>query len=219
MSTERAATRFSTVVARLAAANSKILSSRAIPSGRAEKEQRPALGHPGDERQEGQDEVAEEQHQADPEPGALLARGVEDGLLGNVAVPDDHELGVEKVGPDQAEGKEELADVPEAAGLGRLGRVLVVEAQQCALAVADLEEAHDLARVDAVLGVRRPVLDAGGDALGDDGRLEMGGGAGLRERQVRGVAQGPHVLPAADVERLGVRGQPAARRGRDRGER
>ena len=60
-------------------------------------------------------------------------------------------------------------------------------------------------------------LDRRGDPLGHDGRLEMGGGAGLRERQVRRVAERVDVVVAGDLERVPVGRQPATGRRREPG--
>ena len=55
--------------------------------------------------------------------------------------------------------EDDLAQVPELVGLRRPRRMLVVELEQRALAVADLEEAHDLAQVVGVLAVGLAALD------------------------------------------------------------
>src|SRR6185503_7680594 len=75
--------------------------------------------------------------------------------------------------------EDDLAQVPEAIRLGRLGRMVVVELEQRALAVADLEEAHHLAGVAGVLPARLAALHRCRDPLGDDRRLEMSGRARL----------------------------------------
>jgi hypothetical protein len=93
--------------------------------------------------------------------------------------------------------------------------VVVVESEQGALAVADLEEAHDVPFIGGVLAGRLAALDRGRDSLDDDGRLEVRGRAGLRERQVGGVAEREDVRPVADAERVAVGREPAARRGRE----
>src|SRR5512146_540201 len=74
--------------------------------------------------------------------------------------------------------EDDLAEVPERVRLGWLGRVLVVEAEERALAVADLEEAHDVALVGGMLPGRLAPVQPGDDALDDDGRLEVGRRAG-----------------------------------------
>ena len=71
--------------------------------------------------------------------------------------------------------------------------MVVVEAQQRALAVADLEEAHHPPLVVGMLAGRLAALDGGRDPLGHDRRLEVRRRAGLRERQVGRVAEGEDV--------------------------
>src|SRR3989304_2403444 len=57
--------------------------------------------------------------------------------------------------------EDDLAEVPEDVRLGRLRRMVVVEAEQRALAVTDLEEAHDPALVGGVSAGRLAALQAG----------------------------------------------------------
>jgi hypothetical protein len=57
--------------------------------------------------------------------------------------------------------------------------MFVVELQQRALAVADLEEAHHAAVVVALLDVGVPALHLRRDPLGHHGRLEVRRGARL----------------------------------------
>ena len=95
--------------------------------------------------------------------------------------------------------------------------MVVVEPEQRALAVADLEEAHHLALVVGVLAGRGAALDRGGDPLGHDGRLEVRRRAGLRERQVGRVAEREDVRPAAHLEGVAIGRQPAAGRRREPG--
>ena len=57
--------------------------------------------------------------------------------------------------------EDDLAQVPEAVGSRRLGRMVVVEPQQGALPVADLEEAHHATGVAAFLHGRLVPLDLG----------------------------------------------------------
>ena len=72
--------------------------------------------------------------------------------------------------------------------------VVVVELEQRALAVANLEEAHHLAGVAAGDRLGFPTLDGGHNPLDDDRRLEVRGRAGLRKRKVSRVADGEHAL-------------------------
>ncbi len=88
--------------------------------------------------------------------------------------------------------------------------MLVVELEQRALAIADLEEAHHLAEVVATLVVHFPALDGSHDPLGHDRRLEVSGRAGLRQRQIGRVAQGVHVRPPADLQGGAIGRQPSA---------
>src|SRR5689334_24908218 len=66
----------------------------------------------------------------------------------------------------------DLAQVPERVGLRRLRRVLIVEPEQRALAVAHLEEAHHAALVGSMLALGQAALDRGHDAFGHHGSLE-----------------------------------------------
>ena len=59
-----------------------------------------------------------------------------------------------------------FTQVEEAVGTGRPGRMLVVELQECPLAVADLEEAHDATGVVGVLAVGLTPKDCRCDTLG-----------------------------------------------------
>ena len=94
--------------------------------------------------------------------------------------------------------------MPELVRLGRLGRVLVVELEERALPVPDLEEAHDLAEVVALAMVDLAPLDRGDDPLGDDGCLEVGRRAGLGQRQVCRIAERKDVRATTDLERRPV---------------
>src|SRR5436309_847748 len=96
----------------------------------------------------------------------------------------------------------DLAEVPELVRLRRLRRVVVVEPEHGALPVADLEEAHDAALVRGILADGLATLDPRDDALDDDRRLEVGRRAGLRERQVGGIAESEDVRAVADAERV-----------------
>lgn len=58
--------------------------------------------------------------------------------------------------------------------------------------------AHDLALVVGVLSGRLAALDRGDDPLGHHRSLEVCGGARLRERQVRRVAEGEDVRTSAE---------------------
>src|ERR1700690_3294266 len=102
--------------------------------------------------------------------------------------------------------EDHLAQVPELVRLGRPGWVLVVELEERALAVTDLEEAHHLAGVTRVLPLRFAPHDQRADALRDDRRLEVGGGAGLRERQGGRDAEGVDVRVPRDLRVGRVRG-------------
>ena len=83
----------------------------------------------------------------------------------------------------------ELAEVPEPVRARRPGRMVVVEVEQRALAVADLEEAHHLARVAGLLAPPAPGPGPRPRRARPRRCLEVGGRAGLRERQVGGVAK------------------------------
>src|SRR6478736_4479680 len=117
-----------------------------------------------------------------PGPGKGPSRGSENGTPVASDATLGHRMPVRLV-------EDDLAEVPDMVRLGRGRRMVVVELQERPLAVADLEEAHDLAPVVGVLARRRAMGDGSGDPLGHDGRLEVGGRAGLRQRQVGRVAE------------------------------
>ena len=66
----------------------------------------------------------------------------------------------------------------------------------------------------AALVIHLAAQDGGHEPFGDDRRLEVGGRAGLRQRQVGRVTQGVHVGAAAHLKRRAVGRQPATRRRR-----
>src|SRR6185369_13677091 len=96
--------------------------------------------------------------------------------------------------------EDDLAQVPELVRLRWPRRMLIVELEQRALAVADLEEAHDLAEVLALPRIHRSALDRRDDPLRDHGRLEVGRRAGFREGQVGGVAEGEDIQSPTHLE-------------------
>ncbi len=82
--------------------------------------------------------------------------------------------------------------------------MLVVELEERALPVADLEEAHHLAEIVAAPMVDLAPLDRGDDAFRDDGCLEVGRGTSLGQRQVSRIAEREDGRPTADLERRPV---------------
>src|SRR5262249_6201371 len=62
------------------------------------------------QREEGQKEMAEDNHQPDIPPGAVLAHNVPERFLRHVAVPDDEILGEGHVGVKDREGEKQGTD-------------------------------------------------------------------------------------------------------------
>ncbi|VTR69652.1 hypothetical protein DESC_770027 [Desulfosarcina cetonica] len=110
------------------------------------------------------------------------------GLFGNVAVPDDHELGVEEIGPHQTEGEEELADVVK---LVLRHAVVVFLAEVQPGAEHDQRAEADVDRLDEAVGAeqgRVPVRVGGHHQVvadqreyqGEGQQVEDGKGGGAR---------------------------------------
>src|SRR5271165_3655633 len=68
--------------------------------------------------------------------------------------------------------KRRLLQVPHPAWLGRLGRVVIVEPEEGGLAMSGLQEAGD---TPMVLMLQRAMLHLGGNGLGHDMALVVGG--------------------------------------------